>query len=90
MRTSVDDDAVFAATSAGDESAFGTLAERNRRELDVHYYRMLGSFHEAEDLGDSEFRAFKIDVLRIKDGLIAEITTFNADLFPQFGLTATL
>jgi RNA polymerase sigma-70 factor (TIGR02960 family) len=40
--------------------------------------------------GDSEFRAFKLDVMRIEAGLIAEITTFNADLFPAFGLPPTL
>lgn len=40
--------------------------------------------------GDSEFRAFKFDVLRIVDGRIAEITTFGAGLFPAFGLPPTL
>jgi len=40
--------------------------------------------------GDSQFRAFKIDVMRIEAGLIAEITTFGADLFPAFGLEPTL
>ncbi len=40
--------------------------------------------------GDSEFRAFKFDVMRMAGGLIAEITTFNADLFPAFGLPPTL
>jgi RNA polymerase sigma-70 factor (ECF subfamily) len=40
--------------------------------------------------GDTEFRAFKLDVLRIEDGLIAEITTFDATLFPAFGLPPTL
>jgi hypothetical protein len=38
--------------------------------------------------GDSEFRAFKLDVLRIEAGLIAEITTFGPELFPEFGLAA--
>jgi len=36
--------------------------------------------------GDSEFRAFKFDVLRIENGLIVEITTFGPELFPAFGL----
>jgi RNA polymerase sigma-70 factor (ECF subfamily) len=40
--------------------------------------------------GDDAFRAFKLDVLRVRGGQIAEITTFNAELFPQFGLPATL
>jgi RNA polymerase sigma-70 factor (TIGR02960 family) len=39
--------------------------------------------------GDSEFRAFKLDVLRAGDGMIAEITTFGASLFPAFGLPGT-
>jgi SnoaL-like domain len=40
--------------------------------------------------GDSEFRAFKLDVLRIIDGKIAEITTFGYSLFPEFGLPEVL
>ena len=40
--------------------------------------------------GDTEFRAFKLDVMRIEDGMIAEITTFGAQAFPAFGLTPTL
>jgi RNA polymerase sigma-70 factor (TIGR02960 family) len=40
--------------------------------------------------GDSQFRAFKLDVLRAEAGVIAEITTFNPGLFPAFGLGETL
>ena len=40
--------------------------------------------------GRHEFRAFKLDVLRVEDGRIAEITTFGAALFPAFGLAPTL
>ena len=40
--------------------------------------------------GDTEFRAFKVDVLRVEGGAIAEITTFDARLFPAFGLPPTL
>ena len=36
--------------------------------------------------GGAEFRAFKIDVLRLADGKIAEITTFGASCFAAFGL----
>jgi RNA polymerase sigma-70 factor (ECF subfamily) len=40
--------------------------------------------------GDTEYRAFKFDVLRIENGRIAEITTFGAELFPAFGLPPKL
>jgi RNA polymerase sigma-70 factor (ECF subfamily) len=40
--------------------------------------------------GDMTFRAFKLDVLRIERGAIAEITTFGRTMFPAFGLPPTL
>ena len=40
--------------------------------------------------GDTVFRAFKLDVLRVDGAKIAEITTFDSTLFPEFGLPATL
>ena len=40
--------------------------------------------------GKTEFVAFKIDVLRIVEGKVAEVTTFNSTLFPEFGLAPTL
>jgi RNA polymerase sigma-70 factor (ECF subfamily) len=40
--------------------------------------------------GDTEFRAFKLDVMRIGNGEILEVTTFGPDLFPSFGLAPTL
>ncbi|HEX3976124.1 MAG TPA: hypothetical protein VHW96_07645 [Solirubrobacteraceae bacterium] len=41
------------------------------------------------DWEDTVLRAFKIDVLDIRDGLVAQITTFGSGLFEAFGLPAT-
>lgn len=41
------------------------------------------------DWEDTVFRAFKIDVFDIRDGVIAQITTFGSGLFEAFGLPAT-
>jgi len=40
--------------------------------------------------GDDAFRAFKLDVLRVVDGRIAELTTFGSDRFAAFGLPDVL
>ena len=43
------------AARAGDESAFSALVDRHRGELQVHCYRMLGSFEDSEDLVQETF-----------------------------------
>jgi RNA polymerase sigma-70 factor, ECF subfamily len=44
-----------APTSPLDESAFAALAERHRGEVQLHCYRMLGSYEDSEDLIQETF-----------------------------------
>jgi RNA polymerase sigma-70 factor (TIGR02960 family) len=72
------------------ERAFGEEKEGDWRLVPAHANRMPAAASYLRRPGDSEFRAFKLDVLRIEDGLIAEITTFGYALFPAFGLPPAL
>lgn len=60
MTESVEAISIAAAVRAGDEAAFNTLAQRHRRELLIHCYRMLGSLDDAEDVvQDALLRAWR-------------------------------
>jgi RNA polymerase sigma-70 factor (TIGR02960 family) len=72
------------------ERAFGPDRDGNWRLVPTQANRMPTAASYLLRPGDSEFRAFKLDVLRIQAGVIAEITTFGAGLFPAFGLPPTL
>jgi RNA polymerase sigma-70 factor (ECF subfamily) len=53
--SNVETDAVVAAATAGDHSAFAQLFARYRPELVAHAYRILGSHEDAEDLTQETF-----------------------------------
>jgi RNA polymerase sigma-70 factor (ECF subfamily) len=72
------------------ERAFGENRDGDWRLVPTWANRMPTAASYVRRPGDSEFRAFKLDVLRIEDGFIAEITTFGAALFPAFGLPSIL
>jgi RNA polymerase sigma-70 factor (TIGR02960 family) len=72
------------------ERAFGEDRDGDWRLVPTRANRMPTAASYLRRPGDSTFRAFKFDVLRIEDGAIAEITTFGAGLFEAFGLPQTL
>ncbi|HEX5689303.1 MAG TPA: sigma-70 family RNA polymerase sigma factor, partial [Roseiflexaceae bacterium] len=76
VAASASENALVVAARAGDEQTFGELVERYRRELQVHCYRMLGSFEDAEDLVQETFlRAWR------KRESFAGRSTFRAWLY---------
>jgi RNA polymerase sigma-70 factor (TIGR02960 family) len=68
----------------------GLIEPGDWRLVPTRANRMPAGASYLRERGDTEFRALKLDVLRIEGGAIAEITTFDAHLFPHFGLPETL
>src|SRR5262245_23972786 len=68
------------------ERAFGPEREGDWRLVPTAANRMPAAASYLRRPGASVYRPFKIDVLRVGGGLIGEITTFGAGLFPVFGL----
>jgi RNA polymerase sigma-70 factor (TIGR02960 family) len=72
------------------ETAFGVERDGDWRLLPTQANRMPAAASYLLRPGDTEFRAFKLDVLRIEEGAVAEITTFGYSRFPDFGLPPIL
>jgi len=72
------------------ERAFGPDRDGDWRLLPAAANRMpaAGSYLRRPD--DTLFRPFKLDVLRVADGVIAEITTFGPAQFPALALPPSL
>jgi RNA polymerase sigma-70 factor (ECF subfamily) len=72
------------------ERAFGEDREGDWVLRPTRANRMPAAVSYLRRPGDSLFRAFKLDVLRIDAGRIREITTFGTALLPAFGLPPTI
>ena len=72
------------------ERAFGSDRDGDWRLVATRANRMPTAASYLRKPGDSTFRAFKFDVLRIEDGVVVEITTFGPSLFSVFNLPPTL
>ncbi len=68
------------------ERAFGPDRDGDWRLRPAGANRMPAAGSYLRRPGDSVFRPFKLDVLRVEDGVIAEITTFGPATFPALGL----
>ena len=72
------------------ERAFGPERDGDWRLVPAQANRMPAAASYLRKPGDSLFRAFKLDVLRVEEDRIAEITTFGWIRFPDFGLQLIL
>jgi RNA polymerase sigma-70 factor (TIGR02960 family) len=72
------------------ERAYGPQRPGDWRLVPTRANRQPAAASYLRAFGDDTYRAFKIDVIRARDGKVAEIATFDATLFEAFGLPPTL
>ena len=72
------------------ERAFGPARDGDWRLVPTRANRMPAAASYLLRPGDTRFRAFKFDVLRVEGRVVVEITTFGASVFPLFGLPPVL
>jgi RNA polymerase sigma-70 factor (ECF subfamily) len=78
------------AVAAFFADAFGPDAPGEFRLVPTEANRQPAAANYLKAWGDTEFRAMSLDVLRIENGRIVEIITFEPKLFRYFGLSPTL
>jgi RNA polymerase sigma-70 factor (ECF subfamily) len=72
------------------ETAFGVEEVGDWRLVPTAANRLPAAGSYLREWGADQFVAFKLDVVRIVDGGVAEVTTFGPRLFPAFGLPDVL
>jgi RNA polymerase sigma-70 factor (ECF subfamily) len=72
------------------ERAFGESRDGDWRLLPTTANRLPAAASYLRRYGDTEFRATKLDVMRVKDTKIVALTTFGPELFPAFKLPETV
>ncbi len=72
------------------ERAFGPRRDGDWRLLPTAVNRMPAAASYLRRPGDTVFRPFKLDVLRVEGDRVAEITTFGYRWFPELGLPESL
>lgn len=72
------------------ERAFGPQRDGDWRLLPTALNRMPAAASYLRRAGDTAYRPFTIDVLRVEDGVVAEITTFGPQPFDLLGLPTLL
>lgn len=78
------------AVAAFFRETFGPDAVGHLRLVPTRANRQPAAANYLRRWGESEYQAVSLDVLRIEGGKLVEITTFVPELFPAFGLAATL
>jgi RNA polymerase sigma-70 factor (ECF subfamily) len=78
------------AVAAFFADALGPNAAGEFRLVPTRANRQPAAANYLREPGDTEFRAISLDVLRVIDGQLVEITTFEPSLFSLFGLPEIL
>jgi RNA polymerase sigma-70 factor (ECF subfamily) len=80
---------VFDPASSWHLGRWRSVVTRANRQLAVAHYVERPDYPGTKDL-PGDYRAQVLDVLRIEDGMVAEITAFEPRMFPAFGLPLAL
>jgi RNA polymerase sigma-70 factor (ECF subfamily) len=79
-----------AAVSAFFRDLLGVENPGDWRLVPTHANGQLAVANYIRAWGETDYRASVLDVLKIDDGVLVEITTFGSEVFPRFGMPPVL